>query len=330
MRKVNSIVVAGIGGVGGYFGGKIAHNIEKTGNKEFQVHFIARGEHFEVIKEQGLRLNMADQSVMNCKPQSIADNFDEITDFNILFLAVKSYDLDFILEKIGPKIKDDTIILPLLNGIDIYERIRKKIKSGIVLPSCVYISSHIEKPGVIRHRSGKELIILGPDPQRKNNDVSILLKAFQKFGINYKWSEDIELAIWEKFIFISSYGMVTALYDKTVGEVFSDSNLKETTRKIMCEIYNLGKARNIPFDENTIENALNIAKVIPTDTRTSYQLDVIKKGNKNESNIYAGTILRMSEETGINTPVTKNIYEKILKMIEDKSSMPGQRARQNS
>jgi len=321
MTQVNNIVVIGIGGVGGYFGGKIAYNIENIKNKEYQVHFITRGNHLKAIKEKGLILSSLNQSKLICRPQNVVENINEISQVDIIILAVKSYDLDSVLDQIQFKIKKNTIILPLLNGIDIYERIRKRIKSGIVLPSCVYISSHIEKPGEIIHNAGKELIIMGPDLKHKEFYPSALLDAFKLFEISFKWTRNVDLAIWEKYIFIASYAMVTALYDKTLGEVFNDYDLKEKIRQIMLEIFNIGITKGISFDEFTVEKAINKADGLPPGTRTSYQLDIAKKGAKNESNIYAGTILRMSKETGIDTPVTKNIYEELLIQIETKNKI---------
>jgi 2-dehydropantoate 2-reductase len=279
---------------------------------------VARGKHLKAIKENGLILNTADQDTIICRPQLAVENLNEIPPVEVILLAVKSYDLEQVLDQIHSRITKSTIILPLLNGIDIYERIRRKIKSGIVLPSCVYISSHIEKPGTVTHRVGKELIIFGPDPKHNNFYPSELLDAFTFCGINFKWTEEVDLAIWEKYIFIASYAIVTALFDKTIGDVFFDYNLKEITRQIMLEIYNIGIAKGIAFNEYTVENAINKARGLPHSTKTSYQLDISEKGSRNESNIYAETIIRLSKETGIAAPVTVQTYNKILKQLENK------------
>jgi 2-dehydropantoate 2-reductase len=321
MKSKKNILVIGIGGVGGYFGGKIAWNIEKSKNTDYQVNFIARGEHLKAIQEKGLILNKADNETITCRPHLAIDNIYDIQQFDIIILAIKSYDLEPVMDQISSRINKNTIILPLLNGVDIYERIRQKITSGLVLPSCVYISSHIEKPGVITHRIGKELVIMGPDPQHKDIYPSVLLEAFSLFDINYKWTEEVETSIWEKYIFIAPYALVTALYDKTIGEVFSNNNLKETTRKIMLEIYQIGKKRGIAFSDNIVENALNLAGVLPHNTKTSYQLDIAKKGTRNESNIYAETIIEMSKNTGTDIPVTLQTYNNILTKLKSKNSV---------
>ncbi len=260
------------------------------------------------IKEKGLILKSSNGNTIICNPQLAIDNFIDLSEkAEMIILAVKSYDLESTLDQINSKVTNNTIILPLLNGIDIYERIRTKIKSGIVFPSCVYVSSHIEKPGVIVHGSGEGLIIFGPDPQHKEFYPSFLLEAFKLFGIKYRWTEEVNIAIWEKYIFIASFAMVTAFSNKSIDEVFSDYNLKEITRQIMLEIYNIGVSKGITLDIYTVENAINRARALPHNTKSSYQLDIAEKGAKNESNIYAETIIKMSKETGIKVPVTKKI-----------------------
>lgn len=321
MKKTINIAIIGIGGVGGYFGGKLVYNIEKSKNTDYNVYFIAHGNHLKSIKTKGLILKTSDNSQLICRPVLAAENLKEIPQPDIIILAVKSYDLESAINQISSSVTKNTIILPLLNGIDIYERIRKKIKNGIILPSCVYISSHIEKPGVVSHRFGEGLVILGPDPQHREYIPAELLNAFKLFGISYRWQEDVNIAIWEKYIFIASYALVTAYADKSIGEVFSDYNLKEITRQIILEIYNIGLAKGIKLDDYVVENTINKARTLPHLTKTSYQLDIEANGSRNESNIFAETIINMSRETKIPVPETKKIYNQLLKIIESRSAV---------
>jgi 2-dehydropantoate 2-reductase len=149
MEKTN-IIVFGTGGIGGYFGGKIS-NFKKH---NLHITFIARGEHLAAIKKSGLLLSCSNGEYERCRPELATDNIKEAPTPDIILLAVKSYDLNAALNQISSVVKKDTIILPLMNGLDIYQRIRRKIKTAIVLPSCVYMTAFVEKPGVIVHRQG--------------------------------------------------------------------------------------------------------------------------------------------------------------------------------
>lgn len=321
MKKIKNIVIYGIGGVGGYFGGIMANKIENDNNDDYNVYFISRGNHLKSIQDKGLILNSSVQKGLTCKPAIATDNFSEVPQPDILILSVKSYDLEAVLDTIVSKITENSVVLPLLNGVDIYERIRAKIRKGIVLPSCVYIISQIEKPGIVTQNGAKGHIITGPDPQHKKYYPDNLLTVFNLCNINYRWVDDPYPAIWEKYIFVASYGLVTACFNKSVGEVFNDFELKETTRQIMSEIYNISKCLNIKLDCYIVENSINRARIIPHETKTSFQRDIETKGKQNEGNIFAETIINLAAKTGVETPVTKRIYNQILEKIELKYSL---------
>ena len=105
-----------------------------------------------------------------------------------------------------------TVIIPLLNGVDIVERIRAILDKGIVLPACLYLGTHIESPGVINQSGGNGIIIFGPDPKYPEYSGENVKAFFQKTGIKYEWYDDPLPKIWEKYMFIAAFGLVTALY----------------------------------------------------------------------------------------------------------------------
>ncbi|GAH71758.1 unnamed protein product, partial [marine sediment metagenome] len=156
-KMIKSVCVYGIGGVGGYFGGRIAHEVSK-GNRAIQVYFIGRGEHLKAIQQHGLNL-FTDKEEFHCFPNIATDNIRHIPTPDLYLLCVKGYDLDNAVASISKNISADTIILPLLNGVDIYERIRTNLQKAIVSPACVYVSSSIEKPGTIRQKGPEGHIV---------------------------------------------------------------------------------------------------------------------------------------------------------------------------
>jgi len=142
---IKNICFYGVGGIGGYFGAQfIEHNI----NNDLKISFVARGKHLEEIKNNGLLLKTDNEQII-VKPNYISKYLDKNEKFDLIIISVKSYDLDQAIENIKESITDNTIILPLLNGVDIYQRVRKILKNAVVLPACVYVGTQIEKPGVI-------------------------------------------------------------------------------------------------------------------------------------------------------------------------------------
>jgi 2-dehydropantoate 2-reductase len=304
-----NICIIGMGGVGGYFGGKIARSIKQNNSRE-HITFIARGEHLQKIKENGLILDTPNGEIV-CTPDIATNDIAVIPYPDFVLLCIKSYDLENAVKQLIPKIKEETVILPLLNGVDIYERIRKVTDKGIVLPACAYIVSHIGRPGVIVQRGPYANIFSGPDPQKLNFEPENLIRFFTENEIRFKWNEDPYPAIWEKYIFIASYGLVTAYSGEAFALVNSDARLTGMVKDVIKEVFAIAKARNINLPDDIVEKTVQKGKNIPPDSRTSYQRDIETKGLLNEGDIYGTTIERMGKEAGVPTPVASLLYAEI-------------------
>ena len=305
-KKIKSVCVYGIGGVGGYFGGRIAHEISK-GNRAVQVYFIGRGEHLKAIQQHGLNL-ITDKEEFLCFPNIATDNIRHIPTPDLYLLCVKGYDLDNAAVSISKNISADTIILPLLNGVDIYERIRTSLEKAIVSPASVYVSSSIEKPGTIRQKGPEGHIIFGKDPKHLNYNYQYLIEFFNQMGISNTWHDNPYPAIWEKYIFITAFSLMTAYSGKTIGGVLSDDKLKSITGNIMREVVLIGKAKNIDFEKDIVEKTVQKAQGFPYETKTSFQRDYEKGNTKHEGDIFGGTLIRLAKEHDVLIPTITEVY----------------------
>lgn len=302
-NNLENICIYGIGGVGGYFGGKMLQNNTREAVK---ISFIARGAHLQEIKNNGLILNSNGEKIV-AVPHKAVENINDLDNVDLIILCVKSYGLIEALDKIKEKVSEDTIILPLLNGIDIYQRIRKIIKTGIVLPACVYVGTHIERPGVITQNGGDGKILFGMDPERPDYGAQDICKLLSDLNINYKYEENPYAEIWTKFMFIASYGLVCTSAGKTLGQILDDNTLFCDVRGIMNEIKAIANKKGIPLDEGVVEASLAKAKAFPYDVKTSYHRDV-EAGRANEGDLFGGAIIRLGNETGVCTDTTKKYY----------------------
>ena len=224
--SIHVIWIYGVGGVGGYFGGKIAYQAAHETDSDKRVFFLARGEHLKAIRQNGLILNTAEHNGMMCIPFQVTDSIEAVPDPDLCLLCVKSYDLDSTVRSLAGKVKDQTIVIPLLNGIDIYERVRTILKAGIVLPACAYVGTHIEKPGTVTQKGAPGIILCGKDPAFPDFNHEPLIKLFTDANIKFNWVNDPFPPIWEKFIFIAAFGLVTAYSEKTLGAVAADPELR--------------------------------------------------------------------------------------------------------
>ncbi len=310
-REINNILIAGIGGVGGYFGGRIAASLaDKPENQRQKVYFLARGAHLQAIKRDGMLLKPGQGPELRCRPELATDRLDHIPSPDLVLVSVKSYDLTGLMEGLSRIITRATMIIPLLNGVDIYERIREILPAAIILPAGVYVSGNITEPGVVVQRGLAGTLFCGPDPEHGNYDYQHLAGFFKGLDINFQWHENPFYQIWEKYIFIASFGLVTAYSGEPLGGVLADSRLIELVQQVMQEIIALAQARGIKLKEDVVDSVINKVRTFPYETKSSYQRD-IEAGRRNEGDIFAGTILRFGRDSGVPTPITGELYSAI-------------------
>lgn len=307
-NKIKNVCVYGIGGVGGYFGGRIAQRISSDNLNDMEVYFIGRGEHLKSVQQQGLKL-ITDKEELQCFPNVATDSIKNIPVPDLYLLCVKGYDLDNAVASISKKISSKTVILPLLNGVDIYERIRKNLQDTVICPAAVYISSCIEKPGLIRQKGPEGHIVFGKDPKRLNYDYKPVISFLKEMKISSEWYDNPYPAIWEKYIFIAAFSLMTAYSKKTIGRVLKDQKLRNMTEDIMNEVVSVGKANNVELRENIVEKTIQKAQNFPGETKTSFQRDYEKGKEKTEVDIFGGTLIRMAQEHNLDISVTTKVYK---------------------
>jgi 2-dehydropantoate 2-reductase len=306
-----TICVIGVGGVGGYFGGKLAHTFSSQPDSPVNVFFVARGKHLEAIRRNGLILKSPEFGSLTCRPTLAAERTSELPTIDVFLICVKGYDLMNVAVSLRDQIKQNTVILAPLNGADIRERLREKIRTGMILPACVYISSRIEEPGIVVHIGKAAKMIFGRDPDRPDYTPHELFRVFEKSSIDYEWKDDANPAIWEKYLFIASFGLISARYNRTLGEILEEPPLKEEVVQIVKEIWAIALKKNIALPDGIVDLSLQKATIFPRDTQTSLQKDIHQKKGKSELELFGGTIIDLGKKLGIPTPTTKRIYREL-------------------
>jgi len=319
MNKLN-VCVMGVGGVGGYFGGKLAHTFSSNSDSSVDIFFVARGKHLGAIRENGLTVKSPEFGTITCKPTLATERISELPQMDIFLITVKGYDLMEAATSMKGHIKENSTILAPLNGADIQEKLRIKVNTGIILPSCVYISSYIEEPGVL-HTGKPGKIIFGRVPAYPDYTPHELFRLFKKSSIDYEWKEDANPAIWEKYIFIASFSLISAYYNRTLGEIIEEPSLKKEVIAIMNEIDSIVLKRKIQLPDGIVDLSLKKATMFPPDTQTSLQRDISQKKGKSELELFGGTIIDLGKKVGIPTPTTRKICQE-LERISSPSGMP--------
>jgi len=303
---IKYIGIIGTGGVGGYFGGKLCLN------PAVKVYFIARGAHLRAIQEKGLILSSEQEEII-CRPALATDRLTDLPVLDLALFCVKSYDLEAILKQAGSAFSEETILIPLLNGVDIPDRIRKILPVSRILPACVYIGTHIERPGKVVQKGGSCVITFGADPAHRAWIPTQVFRLFDESGIRYQWITDPFPAIWSKFLFIAPFGLVTACFDKTIGQVMESEELSRIALSIMREVLAVAEKKGIQLSPTILADTLKTIRGFPGETRTSFQRDFAHSDKPDERDILGGTLVRLGRECGVPTPVAENILNRLQK-----------------
>lgn len=303
------IIVAGIGGVGGYFGGLLAkHFYDK---EDVEINFVARGEHLKEIQKNGLKVIKGNTEFI-AKPTLATDNPAEIGIANFIIITTKSYDLEKIIQQLRPCINQDTIILPLLNGVDSKERINNILPDNIVLEGCAYIVSRLKQAGVVENSGNIQTLYFGLD---KLIDKRLLLleNLFKEANIEAFLSDNISTIIWEKYIFISPTATTTSYYDKCIGEILADKEKLKTAVALIEEVKQVAKAKEIIVSEDITEKTLNKLKALPFEATSSMHRDFKNNNPRNELLSLTGYVVYEGRKYNLEIPTYITTYAELEK-----------------
>lgn len=302
------IGIIGIGGVGGYYGGKLA--LKYSGRGKHEVIFYARGEHLAAIRKDGLRLVTVDGEY-TVRPMQATDNPAEMGPLDLAIFCTKSYGLEDAARAISANLGADSVVLPLLNGVDITDRLRAVLPRGEVLYGGVFISSAIQGPGIVKQVGGTGQLFFGPaDPAdvEKFRPIETLLKDA---GIKAELSADALLPLWTKYIFIGPMAGVTSLTGKPFGDVLTDAEDRTLLEGMMKEIEAVARKKGVNFPPDIVQASLGKAAAFAPTTKTSMQLDY-ERGNRTELDIFTAYMVRAGRELGIPVPLHRKVYAELM------------------
>ena len=275
-----NIVVIGAGGVGGYFGGKIA----KAG---YKVTFVARGKPFDAIKDQGLIVKSI-KGDFKVHPEVIKSIYD-IKNPNLIILGVKSWQVTDIAEQLKPVIHKETMVLPLQNGVDNADKLRAILNDENVLAGLCKIVSKIEAPGIIDHFGFEPEIVFGEYDNTQSQRLKDIKMIFDKADFKNAISEDIQLDIWKKFLFIATISGIGALTRSAFGVMREDDNIRQIIYQTANEIVAIANAKSVDLNNHHVEMVLKVIDNLDYDTTASMQRDIME-GRPSELETFNGYI----------------------------------------
>jgi 2-dehydropantoate 2-reductase len=292
------LAVYGTGGLGGYFGGRLAL-------AGADVHLIARGAHLEALRTAGLKVTSPKGGFHVELPAT--DNPSEVGACDVVFFAVKSFDTDTAAAGLHPLVGDDTAVVSFQNGIDNEERIARAVGDEHVMGGAAYIFSRIAGPGAIAHTGGPARIVFGELDGSRSERAERLLDLCRKADVDAELSEDIVQVLWDKFAFICAQAGMTAAVRLPIGDIRSVEESWAAFKKIVDEVRAVASAEGVDLPPDITERHASFAQSLePTGYSSLY--DDLTGGRRMELEALHGTVVSRAGRHDIPVPVSESIY----------------------
>lgn len=298
------IAIIGTGGVGGYFGGKLA----RVG---YDVTFLARGEHLKAIQQNGLTIKSIQGDFTVC-PVKATDRISAIGSVDLVILAVKAWQIKEIATELGVVAGRDTMVLPLQNGVSAVGELKEVLGEKNIIGGLCRIISKIESPGVINHSGIEPVIIFGELNNAETERIKKIKTVFDHAGIASRISDDITADLWKKFIPICVSGLL-AVTGTTYGELRELKETRQLMIELLDEIFRLSKKTGIRIEPDFVEKAVAFIDTFPYDSTSSLTRD-IREGKPSELEYQNGTVVKLGELHQVETPVNRFVYSCLLPM----------------
>lgn len=298
------IAVFGTGGVGGYFGGRLAQAGE-------EVTFIARGTHLKAIREEGLRVKSVKGDFM-VNPAQATEEPEQVGPVDAVLVAVKAWQVSEAARLMEPMVGPDTFVVPLENGVEAPGHLAKELGKEHVLGGLCRILAYISAPGEIRHEGIEPYIAFGEVDGRRSERAERLRQAFAGAqGVSAEIPDDIERAMWRKFLLICTWSGVGAITRAPIGVVRTQPETRQMLQQSMQEVRAVARARGIHLQAEAAEETMAFLDGVPGDGTASMQRDVME-GRPSELDSQSGAVARLGQEAGVETPLHRFIYHSLL------------------
>jgi len=294
------IAMMGSGGVGGYFGGRLAAS-------GADVSFIARGRHLEAMRESGLRIDSRDLGEVVVDPVNVTDDPAGIGPVDYVIVAVKLWDTETAGREILPMLGPQSTVLSLQNGVECDEILAKIVGAERLIGGAAFIASSISAPGVIEHLGTMQRVVIGERAGGSSPRVEALHSAMLKGGITSEISNDIQRTIWEKFVFLVGLSATTTLMRTTIGPIRDDPDSRELLLHVMEETVAVGRARGIALPADYAQDRLAFVDGLPADMTSSMHHD-LNGGRPLEVAWLSGAVARFGRDLSIPTPVNQAVF----------------------
>jgi 2-dehydropantoate 2-reductase len=298
------ILIVGTGGVGGYFGGRLA-------NAGHEVTFIARGAQKEALEKNGLEVKSINGDFSVTKV-IVTDKIGDAEQPDLVIISVKAWQVKDIARQLQPVIDENTMVIPLQNGVLASDELKEFLPEKNVLSGLCRIISKIDGPGKINHLAVDPTIVFGECDNSKTDRVYALEKVFNESSFKGRVANDIQSDLWKKFISICVSGWL-AVTRSTYGEVREQKETRQVMRDLFDEITALAHKKGVNIESDFVDKTMAFIDTFPRESTSSLTRDVWA-GKPSELEYQNGSVVRLADEIGLEVPVNRYIYYSLILM----------------
>lgn len=291
------IAVFGVGAVGGFYGALLA----RAGH---EVHFVTRSAHLDTLRTKGLRLDSRRLGDIVIDPVSATDRPADIGPSSVVLVCVKAHQTQEILDDLAPLVGDDTIIVPMQNGVESDEVLAARFGRHRVAAAVVYVGATLVGPGLVRHVANGSIVVgarPGFDASRLPELRETLARAFP-----VEISNDIQRERWLKLVWNASVNPVSAIAQRSPRDLVVNSESRELLRSVMHEVIAVARAQGIELPDSIPDDYFAWMKTAP-EVRSSMQVHR-ERGASMETDALVGVVIRKGRELGVPTPLSRALY----------------------
>jgi 2-dehydropantoate 2-reductase len=306
------ITIVGTGGVGGYFGARLAQG-------GCDVGFVARGAHLAALREHGLRVE-SQLGEIHLPRVRVSDDPVVLGPADYVFICVKLWDTEAALRAAAAVVDPETAVISFQNGVQKDDLLRRIVGEKPVIGGVGYIGSKIGRPGVISHTGTMQRLVFGEYDGTKSPRVVALHEACIRGGINAEISDDIRRAIWEKFVFLVGLSAATTSMRCTLGPIVRNPTTRAFLLDVMREVVAVGRAHGVRLPADFAETRLAFCDGLPPEMNSSMHAD-LDNGNRLEVDWLSGAVVELGKAVNVPTPMNRAARDILTLYAQGKQSV---------
>jgi 2-dehydropantoate 2-reductase len=295
------IAMMGSGGVGGFFGGRLAH-------AGYDVSFIARGAHLAAMRERGLSIESEAHGNIHVPKVRASDDPAAIGPVDFVVLSVKLWDTESAIRQMKPMLKPGTAVLSLQNGVIKDDILRRELGQAPIMGGVCYVATTIARPGVILQTGTMQRVVIGEYDGKPSERSRLLHEALLKSGANAELSSDVRRAIWEKYAFLVGISATTTAMRTTIGPIRKNPRTRAFLLDIFRETVAVGRAHGIALPADYADACLARADGLPEEMAASMAHD-LARGNRLEVEWLSGGVAQLGAAAGVPTPANRAVWD---------------------